>query len=219
MANIRVLIADDHPVVCKGIHNTLDSAVGIEVVGEAKNGYEAMQMIESLQPDVVLLDMELPDINGIEVVKKIVEAGISVRILGLSTYDDSVYISQLISLGASGYLLKEEVPEAIVEAVRGVARGETGWVSRKVAAKLSQILKDEQEGSTALTPRELEVLHLVVDGKTNAEIGLNLGISEKTVEKHLEAIFRKMGVVSRVEAAVMAVRENLFDDIQIKKSR
>jgi DNA-binding NarL/FixJ family response regulator len=219
MANIRVLIADDHPVVCKGIHNTLDSAVGIEVVGEAKSGHEAMQMIESLQPDVVLLDMELPDINGIEVVKKIVEAGISVRILGLSTYDDSVYISQLIALGASGYLLKEEVPEAIVEAIRGVARGETGWVSRKVAAKLSQILKDEKEGSTALTARELEVLHLVVDGKTNAEIGLNLGISEKTVEKHLDAIFRKMGVVSRVEAAVMAVRENLFEDIQIKKSR
>ena len=139
------------------------------------------------------------------------------RILGLSTYDDKEYISQLLSLGASGYLLKEEVPEAIVEAVRGVARGETGWVSRKVAAKLTQILQDEQDGRTALTPRELDVLQLVVAGKTNAEIGLNLGISEKTVEKHLEAIFRKMGVVSRVEAAVMAVRQNYFGDIQINK--
>ena len=219
MANIHVLIADDHPIVCKGIRNILDPAVGITVIGEARSGQEALQMIETLQPDVVLLDMELPDMNGIEVVKQVIEAGLSVRILGLSTYDDNEYISQLISLGASGYLLKDEVPDTIVEAVRGVARGETGWVSRKVAAKLSQILQDEQVGSTTLTPRELEVLHLVVEGKTNGEIGLNLGISEKTVEKHLDSIFRKMGVVSRVEAAVMAVRGNLFNDFQIKKSR
>jgi DNA-binding NarL/FixJ family response regulator len=219
MANIQVLIADDHPIVRNGIRNILEPAVGITVVGEAESGQQALEMIETLHPDVVLLDMQLPDINGIEVVKKVVEAGISVRILGLSTYDDKEYISQLLSLGASGYLLKEEVPEAIVEAVRGVARGETGWVSRKVAAKLTQILQDEQDGRTALTPRELDVLQLVVDGKTNAEIGLNLGISEKTVEKHLDAIFRKMGVVSRVEAAVMAVRQNYFGDIQINKSR
>lgn len=219
MANIQVLIADDHPIVRNGIRNILEPAVGITVVGEAESGQQALEMIETLHPDVVLLDMQLPDINGIEVVKKVVEAGISVRILGLSTYDDKEYISQLLSLGASGYLLKEEVPEAIVEAVRGVARGETGWVSRKVAAKLTQILQDEQDGRTALTPRELDVLQLVVDGKTNAEIGLNLGISEKTVEKHLDAIFRKMGVVSRVEAAVMAVRQSYFGDIQINKSR
>jgi len=217
MANIQVLIADDHPIVRNGIRNILEPAVGISVVGEAETGQQALEMIETLHPDVVLLDMQLPDINGIEVVKKVVEAGIAVRILGLSTYDDKEYISQLLSLGASGYLLKEEVPEAIVEAVRGVARGETGWVSRKVAAKLTQILQDEQDGRTALTPRELDVLQLVVAGKTNAEIGLNLGISEKTVEKHLEAIFRKMGVVSRVEAAVMAVRQNYFGDIQINK--
>jgi DNA-binding NarL/FixJ family response regulator len=167
-------------------------------------------MIEELKPDVVLLDMEMPDINGVEVVKRISEGDISVRILGLSSYDDREYISQLLSMGASGYLLKDEVPEAIIEAIRGVARGETGWVSRKVAAKLSQILQDDKTGGKDFTPRELEVLRLVVEGKTNGEIGVALGISEKTVEKHLDAIFRKMSVVSRVEAAVMAVRENLF---------
>jgi two-component system nitrate/nitrite response regulator NarL len=102
------------------------------------------------------------------------------------------------------------VPDAIIEAIRGVARGETGWVSRKVAAKLSQILHDDKTSGKAFTPRELEVLRHVVEGKTNGEIGVALGISEKTVEKHLDAIFRKMSVVSRVEAAVMAVRENLF---------
>jgi DNA-binding NarL/FixJ family response regulator len=154
--------------------------------------------------------MEMPDISGVEVVKRISEGELSVLILGLSSYDDREYISQLLSMGASGYLLKDEVPEAIIEAIRGVARGETGWVSRKVAAKLSQILQDDKTGSKDFTPREMEVLRLVVEGKTNGEIGIALGISEKTVEKHLDAIFRKMDVVSRVEAAVIAVRENLL---------
>jgi len=210
MADIRVLIADDHPIVCKGIRNLLDPAVGIKVVGEASSGAQTLQMIEDLKPDVVLLDMELPDMNGVEVLKKILESGYMGKILGLSSYDDREYISQLLALGASGYLIKDEVPDTIVEAVRGVARGEKGWVSRRVAAKLSQMLQDEEAGGKNLTTREMDVLHLVVDGKTNAEIAISLGISEKTVEKHLDSIYRKMGVASRVEAAVMAVRENFF---------
>ena len=210
MADIRVLIADDHPIVCKGIRNLLDPAVGIKVVGEASSGAQTLQMIEDLKPDVVLLDMELPDMNGVEVLKKILESGYMGKILGLSSYDDREYISQLLALGASGYLIKDEVPDTIVEAVRGVARGEKGWVSRRVAAKLSQMLQDEETGSKNLTSREMDVLHLVVDGKTNAEIAISLGISAKTVEKHLDSIYRKMGVASRVEAAVMAVRENFF---------
>ena len=208
MPDIRVLIADDHPIVCKGIRNVLDAAVGIVVVGEAASGADALQKIETLKPDVILLDMELPDLNGVEVLKRIVEAESPVRVLGLSSYDDREYISQLLALGASGYLIKDEVPDTITEAVRGVARGETGWISRKVAAKLSQILQKEQEGGKEFTPRELDVLRLVVAGKTNSEIGLALGISVKTVEKHMDAIFRKMGVVSRVEAAVTAIRED-----------
>jgi len=210
MADIRVLIADDHPIVCKGIRNLLDPAVGISVVGEASSGAQTLQMIEDLKPDVVLLDMELPDMNGVEVLKKILESGYPGKILGLSSYDDREYISQLLALGASGYLIKDEVPDTIIEAVRGVARGETGWVSRGVAAKLSQMLQDEETGSKNLTSREMDVLHLVVDGKTNAEIAISLGISAKTVEKHLDSIYKKMGVASRVEAAVMAVRENFF---------
>ncbi|HLA97487.1 MAG TPA: response regulator transcription factor [Anaerolineales bacterium] len=210
MADIRVLIADDHPIVCKGIRNLLDPAVGIKVVGEASSGAQTLQMIEDLKPDVVLLDMELPDMNGVEVLEKISESDYTGKILGLSSYDDREYISQLLALGASGYLIKDEVPDTIVEAVRGVARGEKGWVSRRVAAKLSQMLQDEETGSKNLTSREMDVLHLVVDGKTNAEIAISLGISAKTVEKHLDSIYRKMGVASRVEAAVMAVRENFF---------
>ena len=209
MPDIRVLIVDDHPIICKGIRDLLEPAFGISVIGEAHTGAEALQMIEALKPGVVLLDMKLPDMNGVEIIKRAYKAGTRARILGLSSYNDREFISQLLTYGASGYLLKDEVPEEIVEAVRGVAHGEVGWVSRKVAALMSQILLKEQEGGTDLTSRELEVLNLVVDGKTNNQIGLTLGISVKTVEKHLHAIFRKMGVVSRVEAAIRAVQESL----------
>ncbi len=210
MPDIRVLIADDHPIVCRGIHNLLEPAVGIKVVGEAHSGAEALELIRSLRPDVVLLDVELTDMSGIDVIKQLNDEQVSVRILGLSSYDDREFISQLLALGASGYLLKDEIPEQIIEAVRGVARGETGWVSRKVAAKLSQILQKDQDGVADLTRREMDVLRLVVEAKTNGEIGMLLGISEKTVEKHLDTIFRKLGVASRVEAAVLAVRSDLI---------
>jgi two-component system, NarL family, response regulator DegU len=209
MSSIQVLIVDDHPVVCQGIRNLLEGTMGIKVVGEAHSGAQALAMIQSQKPDVVLLDMRLPDMTGVEVIKKAHEGGSNARILGLSSYNDREFISELLNNGASGYLLKEEVPDYIVEAVRGVANGEHGWLSRKVAALLSQMLLKEEQGNTDLTPRELKVLSLVVEGKTNDQIGMTLGISVKTVENHLHSIFRKMDVVSRVEAAVMAVRENL----------
>ncbi len=210
MSDIHVLIVDDHPVVCKGIRNLLEPAVGIKVAGEAHTGAEALQMIKAVRPDVVLLDMRLPDMTGVEIIKEIYAMGSHTRVLGLSSYNDREFISQLLNQGASGYLLKDEVPEQILEAIRGVAHGESGWVSRKVAAMLSQIILREKEGgSSDLTPRELDVLGMVVNGKTNDQIGVSLGISVKTVENHLHTIFRKMGVVSRVEAAVMAVRESL----------
>ena len=210
MTEIRVLIADDHPLVCAGIRSLLEPAAGISVIGEAHTGRDALQMIQAQRPDVVLLDMQLPDMSGVDVIKQLAGTGTATRVLGLSSYDDQQFISELLTFGASGYLLKDEVPEHILEAVRGVAGGETGWVSRRVAATLSQILQKDQDGSTtALTPREIDVLRLLVDAKTNGEIAATMGISEKTVEKHMEAIFRKLGVSSRVEAAVMAVREKL----------
>lgn len=209
MTDIRVLIVDDHLITCKGIRDVLEPATGISVVGEAHTGAEAIRKIEELKPRVVLLDMRLPDMNGVEIIKKVYNTGINTRILGLSSYDDREFISELLTYGASGYLLKDEVPEEIVAAVRGVAQGEVGWVSRKVAAILSQILVKEQAGGTDLTLRELKVLNLVVEGKTNNQIGVALGISGKTVEKHLHVIFQKLGVVSRVEAAILAVESSL----------
>lgn len=208
MTKIRVLLADDHPVTRNGIRNLLEQAAGIKVVGEANDGAEALQLVEELTPEVLLLDMEMPGMKGVEVAQQLRSAGSPVRILALSAYDDRQYILELLAGGAAGYLMKEEAPEIIVEAVRGVARGEQGWVSRQVAAKLSTWTQQETDQSD-LTDREKQVLRLVVQGKTNQEIGFALEISEKTVEKHLEGVFSKLGVSSRVEAAVRAVREEL----------
>ncbi len=210
MSPIRVVLADDHPVVRTGIKNLLTRSDDIEVVGEASSGDEALQLVESLNPDVLLLDMEMPGIKGIEVAQRIHNGGDSVKILVLSAYDDKHYIQELLENGAAGYLTKEEAPDTIVDAIRGVSQGEQGWVSRRVAAQMSVWMRDDTPDSSRLTKRETEVLKLVVEGKTNQGIGLALGISEKTVEKYLEAVFSKLGVSSRVEAAVYAVRGDIL---------
>lgn len=209
MSPIRVVLADDHPVVRSGIRNLLERVVDITVVGEAATGAEALKLVAELSPDVLLLDMELPDIKGIEVAQQIKKSGSTVKILVLSAHDDPLYIRELLESGASGYLVKEEAPETIVEAVRGVAHGEQGWVSRRIAAQMVSWMRGDDVGEIKLTPREMDVLRLVVEGKTNQNIGVLLGISEKTVEKYLYAIFTKLEVTSRVEAAVYAVREGL----------
>jgi len=209
MSSIRVVLADDHPVVRTGIRNLLGRSPDIQVVGEASTGEDALRLVDELTPDVLLLDMEMPGLKGVEVAQKLHEAGTPVRILALSAYDDKQYIQELLENGAAGYLTKEEAPDTIIDAIRGVSQGEQGWVSRRVAAQMSVWMREEEQDSTKLTNRELEVLQLVVEGKTNQGIGLALGISEKTVEKYLEAVFGKLGVSSRVEAAVFAVREGL----------
>ncbi|HSL85312.1 MAG TPA: response regulator transcription factor [Bacteroidales bacterium] len=207
MPPTNVILADDHPIVRAGIRNLLEQAPDIVVIGEASDGKEALRMVEELKPDVLLLDMEMPGISGAEVAHELMASGSTVHILALSAHDDKEYIQELLANGASGYLVKEEVPNAIVEAVRGVSRGERGWLSRRIAAQMSAWMQEGEQDRKGLTTREVEVLQAVVAGKTNQEIGLALGISEKTVEKHLEGVFSKLQVASRVEAAVRAVRE------------
>ena len=206
MARIKVVLVDDHPIVRSGIKNLLDHSAGIDVIGEASDGNQGLEMILELQPDVVLLDMELPGMPGNEIALKVRDQNVPCSILALSAHHDRMYIQEDLANGASGYLMKEEIPENIVEAVRGGARGERGWVSRKIAAQLTEWMQEDRLTPGELSARELEVLKGVVDGKTNQEIGLQLGISVKTVEKHLDGVFTKLGVASRVEAAVMAVR-------------
>jgi DNA-binding NarL/FixJ family response regulator len=209
MKSIRVLLADDHPVLRDGIRNILEQESDMRVVGQAATGDEALQLAIDTHPDVLLLDMELPGLTGVEVARRLRKEGSSVRVLALSAHADAHYVRGLLASGAAGYLTKEEAPATIVEAVRGVAYGEEGWLSRRVAATMTTLASQTDSGSHTLTEREVEVLHLVVDGMTNQEIGGALGISDKTVEKHLESVFSKLGVASRTEAAVHAVRHGV----------
>ena len=206
---IRVILADDHPVVRTGIRTLLQQAEDIVVVAETGNGSEVFKLVEQLAPDVLLLDMEMPGLSGVEVAMRLTEEGAVVRVLALSAYDDEEYIRNLLLHGAAGYLTKEEAIEIIIDAVRGVARGEQGWFSRRAIAQLSALTRQEPAPGKELTNRERDVLRLVAAGKTNLEIGHALGISEKTVEKHMGAMFNKLQVSSRVEAAVLAVQQGI----------
>jgi DNA-binding NarL/FixJ family response regulator len=209
MSKIRVLLADDHPIVRTGIRTMLQGATDIDVVAEAKSGAEALALVEQLQPDVLLLDMEMPGMSGVDVAKKLKLLDSPVRVLALSAYDDAQYVRNLLASGAAGYLTKEEAPEMIIDAVRGVARGEEGWLSRRAVAKVTAWARQGEEDGGKITEREQEVLELVVAGKTNQEIALALRISEKTVEKHVGSILNKLNVASRVEAAVQAIQRGL----------
>lgn len=207
---IRVILADDHPVVRTGIRTLLQQADDIVVVAETGNGSEVFDLVVQLAPDILLLDMEMPGLSGVEVAMRLKEQGAPVRVLALSAYDDEEYIRNLLLHGAAGYLTKEEAIEIIIDAVRGVSRGEQGWFSRRATAKLSALTRHETpHPAKELSNRELDVLRLVATGKTNLEIGHALGISDKTVEKHIGAVFSKMQVSSRVEAAVLAVQQGL----------
>jgi DNA-binding NarL/FixJ family response regulator len=210
MTPIRVLLADDHPALRIGLRVLLEQAADVQVVGETGDGKDALAQIESLRPDVVVLDCELPGMTGAMVAAEARRRGLPTRVLALSAHADERYVRGMIDAGAAGYLLKEEAPGVIVSAVRAAAKG-ASWFSPIVAAQVAAWARGEKVPSPIadLTEREHQVLRLVAAGKMNKEIGAALGISEKTVEKYLSELFAKLHVASRVEAAVLAVRERL----------
>lgn len=210
MRTIGVVLADDHPVVRSGIRHLLEQAPDIVVLGEASDGVEALRLVEELVPDVLLLDMEMPGLAGVDVARRLQAARVPVRVLGLSAYDDEQYIFGLLANGAVGYLTKEEALDTICEAVRGVASGEEGWLSRRVTAKLIQ---REQAPKAPIVPqasglsaREQQVLQLLADGRGNEQIADTLGISDGTVKNHVTSIYTKLGVATRAEAVAWAWR-------------
>lgn len=209
---IHVLLVDDHPALRVGLHVLLEQDPEISVVGEVGDGREALLQVPALAPEVVVLDMQLPGLGGAEIAAEIRRRGLPARILALSSYADERYVRAMIEAGVAGYLLKDEAPERIVAAVRATARGEA-WFSPSIAAHLAAWARGERRASASplagLTGREREILRLVAAGKANKEIAVALKLSEKTVEKHLTDLFAKLGVTSRVEAAVLAVREGL----------
>ncbi len=205
MAPIRVVLADDHPIVRTGIRTMLAKAADIIVVAEVGNGPDVLIQLAEMMPDVLLLDMEMPGLSGVEVAQKLKAANSQVKVLALSAHDDEVYVRSLLANGAAGYLTKEEAPELIVDAVRGIARGEKGWISRRAAAQM--IGWSHQQEAAELTVREMQVLRQAATGKTNREIASALGIADKTVEKHMGGVFEKLRVNSRVEAVMCAVKK------------
>ena len=205
----KVIIVDDHDTVRAGISGILKSVSDIEVIGEARNGIEAIDLINTLRPDVVLLDAEMPKMNGRQVARKITEREIPVRILALSAHDDNQYILGMLKSGAAGYLTKDEVPELLVKAVRGVARGEDGWVSNRVSKRISSWGKSDWGERPTLTQVELQILRLLADKRIDDEIAKHLGISIDQVRQSVEELCEKYNAVSRVDLIVRAKEEGL----------
>ena len=205
--HIRVLLADDHPLIRAGIRTILTAEPDVRLVGEATDGNEAQRLCRTLQPDVLLLDLNMPGPSPVETVAAVRRDCPAVHVLVLTAHDDDAYVRALVAAGVDGYVLKDDATEAVVRAIHTVMQGDT-WFSRPVMDKLVQAETrgDVPSKNPALTMREMQVLRLVVEGKTNQEIARALGISVKTVEKHLGELFTKLGVASRVEAAVQAVR-------------
>lgn len=205
-ATTRVVLADDHDVVRQGLKRLLDRVPEIEVVGEASDGLEAIESVKELQPDVLLLDIEMPHMDGIEVARRLQEANIKVRILILSAYDDREYIRALLDIGVSGYLIKGEAPSKIVEAVRGIATGQKGWVSPQIRKKLEK-MHDGKFKQDTLTHRDLEILRLYAMGASDKAISRQLNLSDGECEQVVNALFQKIGVRNRQEAVEVSIRE------------
>jgi DNA-binding NarL/FixJ family response regulator len=210
MTAITVFIAEDHTLVREGTRQILEQQADLRVVGEAERGDDAVSQVVALRPDVALLDLRLPGLNGIAAAARIVADAPAVRVLLLSAYDDEDYVLAALRAGAAGYLLKTAPGRELVEAVRAAYAGET-VLAPPLARKLAQYWQRAgRAGSTQLSPRELEVLRLLAGGCSNKDIAATLGISLRTVEGHLGNVFAKLGVGSRTEAVLYAVQHRLL---------
>ncbi len=215
---IRVLIVDDHALFRRGIQMVLESEPDIEVVGEASDGHEALEQAERTTPDVVLMDVRMPRLSGIEATGILKDTMPSTRIIMLTISDEEGDLYEAIKAGASGYLLKEISIEEVAGAVRNVHQGQSmisPAMASKLIAEFAAMVRGRQERMSVpaprLTQRELEVLKLVARGKNNRDIGADLFISENTVKNHVRNILDKLHLHSRMEAVVYAVREKLLD--------
>jgi NarL family two-component system response regulator LiaR len=216
---IRVLVVDDHAIVRKGIRALVSTESGIEVVGEAENGSDAVRQAKALQPDVILMDLVMPEMDGIEATRQITAQRSGIRILVLTSFaaDDKVFPA--IKAGALGYLLKDSGPEDLLHAIHQVARGEPSLepsIARKV---LTELIHPPTKIKTTdpLTEREVEVLRLIAQGRSNREIADALVITEMTVRTHVSNILSKLHLASRTQAALFALKEGLasLDDIPL----
>lgn len=201
--SIGVLVVDDHALVRTGVVNILSHEPDLRVVAEASNGAEAVVEFAKHRPDVVLLDLRMPVMEGVEAVRQIREVDPGAKVIVLTTYDTDEDISRALKAGAKAYVLKDITPDELVACIHDVMKGKT-YLAPAAAAKLAEGIARVQ-----VTPRELSTLRLMADGKSNKEIGVALGISERTVKTHLGHLFEKLGVTSRTEALKVAARRGL----------
>ncbi len=208
---IRILLADDHAVVRQGFHMILAAELDMEIVGEAANGRDAVELAERLKPDIVVMDVAMPELNGIEATRRLADSVPRTRVLALSMHKDSVYVREILRAGARGYLLKDAFDRDLVAAVRAVAAGE-GYLSPGVSeAVLSDYRKHVSDPLDLLTSREREILQMLAEGKTNKEIATVLELSVYTVDAHRGRIMEKLNLHSIGELVRFAVRSGLID--------
>ena len=212
---IRVLICDDQEVVCEGLRVILNSAAGIEVAGVAYDGAAALDLIPTAKPDLVLMDLKMPGLNGIQATRLIHQQYPEIRVLVLTTYDGDEWVLDAIRSGAAGYLLKDSPREALVAAIKGTIDGKTHVDPGVAGTLLAQIARTATPPITSLpadlSERELEVLRHLARGLTNLDIADRLHLSEGTIRNYVSAVFTKLGVSDRTQAAVIALRYGLVD--------
>jgi two-component system, NarL family, response regulator NreC len=211
VSRIRILLADDHAVVRQGFKMILNAQPDMEIVGEAGNGREAVDLVEKLEPDVVVMDVAMPELNGIEATRRVTGSVPRARVIALSMHKDSVYVREVLRAGARGYLLKDSGASDLVSAVRAVARGE-GYLSPAISdAVLDDYRRHVTNPIDLLTSREREVLQMLAEGKTNKEIATILNLSVYTVDAHRGRIMEKLNLHSINELVRFAVRNGLID--------
>ncbi len=220
MSKINVRIVDDHPLLRQGLSRLLELEGGLNVVGQASNGIEALNLLDQLEPDVLLLDINMPGMNGLEVAKTARLKHPKTEILVLTIHDNESYVNEMIRIGAKGYLLKDAEPREVVQAIKKVVTGETAYSAHLMERVMERYHHLEvqygrlQSAATMydleLTNREMEILQFIVDGLSNKEIANALFISEKTVKNHITSLLRKLEVDDRTQAAVFAVSHQLF---------
>ena len=217
MKKVKVLIVDDHTLLREGLRQLLELEKDIEVVGEAGDGLEAVSKARKLSPDVVLMDLNLPVVNGVAAIRQILEEAPDTGIIALTMYRQDQYVFDVMRAGARGYLLKDAKPSDLIFAIRMVARGASLIDPRMTTTVLKEFRRlasqvEPEQGVGGLTSRELEILRLLAMGLSNKEIGHRLCLAEKTVKNYLSTIFQKLQINDRVQAAIYALRHGLLTE-------